>query len=713
MNNSTRNGLLLGAMDVSSWQTRARTSPYAELWRYLVSRWEGVSAIWDEQGKPLDQGGLAWHSITPMVVEAAVIHRITGRDDARQYAIGCIEHILGSYSQMAQGQGYPGSDDLKKILRPANHRLGLKVLSHGEVALAADILGDALPEPLRQQIALFMKTTCIGFTRFEQLTGYASGGNILLCQNINAALAAITWGKASGYPNWEAVVDNTCDNVRQYLRNGCDEDGFSYEGAGYGLSVMEFIFLFCYVLRQAGWHDDLLVNEPRLRKIPDAHRHLVLPDGRCATMNDSGCAFMTKWWLLMLADEYDRPDYRGEWQSIAGPDHPQAPYGDRWPAQYRQANDDPRKIQHVDKSLLMTFLTWHAQAPVVSMADAEVPTGVFGEGTGTAAFRTSWGSQAIYSSILGAGRSRASHGHAHADCGHFNLAIGDEYLAVDAGRYNTNEDQHSIVLIDGKSRFPSTAPGKGMGHDSTSGRLLDFQRHPMVDYCVADARHMKQTIWANRHYLFVRTGGDDAYIVLLDNINVDNGTGPDGLLTHEYWWQLQCATTATIDITAQTTATVNGRSSRIDCAFFQKPEAPVAQCAHSLNVSQTIKEWVWPYGKDQDTTEMELLEETVSSVRRPMLLAVQHTLSNMMVSVLSPRRKGQANRVLRQIPVAQGIGLEVQGDGITDTLLIAPDHKLILTDTIKCFSEFALIRRNASGDIVDQWSQSGEPIIQR
>jgi len=377
-------------------------------------------------------------------------------------------------------------------------------------------------------------------------------------------------------------------------------------------------------------------------------------------------------------------------------------------ARIKQA--DPRDIESADKTLVMTFLHWDADAPVRPLTQSPLPTAVCATGTGTATFRTSWRSDAIYAAILGGGRSRACFGHAHADCGHVNLSIGGEYLAIDTGRYNWPEDQHSVVLVDGATRA-SLPPGTGMGDDHRHGTLLrQFQRHRMLDACVADATPIKGTVWALRQFLFVRTGGDDAYVVLFDNMNKDDGRTPC-----QYWWQLQCADQARVVLTGDTTATVHGCNARIDCAFFQKPEAPVLGRPHTLMVAQDTKEWIWPYGRDDDTTAFERLNaaafgEGVCSIRRPRLLAIQDSVSCVMLSVLSPRRKGQPARVLRQIPVTNGIGVEVSGDGVTDTILAAPDHKLILTDTVKCFSEFAVIRRDENGQLVDTWTQSGEPI---
>ena len=128
---------------------------------------------------------------------------------------------------------------------------------------------------------------------------------------------------------------------------------------------------------------------------------------------------------------------------------------------------------------------------------------------------------------------------------------------------------------------------------------------------------------------------------------------------------------------------------------------------------QDVQEWVWPYGREQDPGVVAVFErtgESITSVRRPRLLALQETGSCMLLAVLSPGRSGEASRSLRQVPVRNGIGVAVAGDGFTDTILAAPDHRLIVTDGLTCFSEFAVIRRDAAGRVLGIWTESGEPV---
>jgi len=682
--------LLLGC-DPEALRRKCASPAARPLWDYLVSRWEGIAERVREEGKPFDQGALAWHGVTPMIVEAAVIARLTGREDARAYVAGRCEFLLAVATT--------------EITATRDHRERPKVLSHGEVALAASVLGDTLPGPLRERVLAFMREQAIPFHDFNRgLAGTAAGGNVMLCRNVTAGLCALALGEASGYAGWEAVVDGACDAVRQYLRNGCDEAGMSYEGLGYGDQVMQVIFLFCHLLHNAGWHDDLLHTEPRLRLAPAATQALLLPGGHyTATQNDSGHRSpVSLWWMLLAARVWDRPDYRAVWEAFCGPGHPVRPWGDVWPAWAALSGEDPRMLEHADKSLLLTFLLWEGTEPVPPLEASPEPTAFFAEGTGTATFRTSWNRDAIFATFLGGGRSRSCFGHAHADCGHLGIAVGNEFLAIDTGRYNTNEDQHSVVLIDGENRHPSSHCGGGMGYDLTCGWLRECQRDPLLDYAVADATQMKSVIWALRHFFFIRTGGDEGYVIAFDNINVDNGRQE-----REFLWQLQCDPATRPLITGPQTATVQGRNARIDLAFFTPPAVPA-----SLTLRHDEQEWVWPYGRDH--AQVPALERTpgwITSVRRPRLLAGARGLDLRLLSLLSIRRAGQPPRELRPVPVHNGLGVEIRGEGFCDTFLAAPDHRLILCEAGKCFSEFALIRRDEAGRQIGFWSASGEPLV--
>jgi len=676
---------LLAGLDEEVLRQRTEAPACRDLWQYLLERWEGVVALEAETDGYLNQGSLAWHSITPMVVEAALIARLTGRADALDYVRRCIGYLLSEYEGLTTFEG----------LSPKPY-----VLSHGEVALAADLCRDALGAETRQPLAAVMRM-CIDYTALDgALAGYGCGGNVPLCRNVNAGVCALTWGAESGHPAWQRVVDGARDNVRQYLRHGCDADGYSYEGTGYGHAVFMFIYAFAQLLRQRGW-DDLFAREPLLERIADAAQTMLLGDRSfLATTNDLGTGSpFSCWWLLLTARYYDRPDHLGFWQAFQGPTHPIRPWGDIWPWWARRAGQDERTIVHADNTLLWTFLHYDADAPVQPLEHSTLPTASCAPGTGTAAFRTSWRTGATFACLLGGGRSHTCFGHAHADCGHFGIAVGGEYLAIDTGRYNTNEDQHSVVLIDGENRMPSSREG-AWGADRRSGMLRDFHRHPLLDTCCADASHMKNCIWAKRHFFFIRCGGDDAYIVMLDNINTDQRP-------HRYGWQLQAHPDSRVEITGDHTAGVVGSEARLDCHFFIKPAPAAPDHSHSLSLRTDVQEWVWPYGRDQDTTVFERTGTFTTSVRRPRLIAEHHGPTCMLLSVIVPRRKDRATPTIAQERCTNGFRLRIDCGDFVDTFVAAPDHAYIETPGISGLAEFALVRRDPDETLLDWWVADG------
>lgn len=688
--------LLLNGMNNQELKERTVRAPYSRVWARLVSRWEAMAARKDVQDGSFSQANLRWPGCTPRVIDAALVYCLTGRADALQYVELMIERLLIRYHGIKQAES-------PETFKTDNAGQRPSTLSHSEIALAADLVREDLHKETRMGLCRIMRDCIIPFTSFEHaLGGYSSGGNVACCQHINAGIAALAWGEESGYPDWEKVVWQAAENARQYLRHGCDEAGFPYEGSGYGHSVFLYIYEYAQLLKQNNIRD-LFNEEPVLGKIPDASRQMLLDNHLfIATTNDHGPAEpWTMPWLLLTSRYYHRPDHMGLWHAFSGPDHPVRPYGDIWPWLADSGGHEASKTMYEkpDISLVATFLWWDADAPVVSLENSFAPLAQCAAGTGTATFRSSWKPDCVFAALLGAGRSHTCFGHAHRDCGHFDISAYGDYLAIDTGRYNFHEEQHSVVMIDGKD-----AHSKKMCCDQRSGRLLDFEHGKMVDYCKADAAHMKNCRWADRHFLFVRTDEENSYIVIVDNIL------PDDARMHEYWWQMQVHPEADVTIQDDYTACVTGKNARLDVSFFAKDEPHDASRGKHLELKQDIQEWVWPYGREQDVSDVERQGILLSSVRRPRLLAIQRRSSCCLATLVSPRRKDAPPRSVRQFGEGNFIGLDINDGEYNDTILIALDHAYINTPAYYGLCEFAVVRRNNDGLILDQWTKKGMPL---
>lgn len=517
---------LLGGSPLEELRRKTQTPPYAVLWEALLRQWRRVVAHDRATDGYVSTGHLGWHSVTPGVAEAGAIWRITGDPDALAH----VERCIGYLAEVYEGTPDDGEQFPQHLRRP--------VLSHGEVAIGADLCREALSPRAAATLCRVLRERVLPSRDFDAVVrGHSGGSNITCFRNINAGMAALLWGRDSGYDAWPSVVAGATETCRQYVRHGCDAQGFGYEGSGYVQDMQGAVVVFAELLKLHGTAD-LFAEEPVLRQFGHASLALFFPD-RSALVNlgDVGLAAAPDMaWLLVLARRYDDAVLRGFWRELEGPP------AFRRAALPALAGDTFSPTELFDiRRLLGSFLYWDADAPHADLCAAGLPDARYSPGTEIAVFRTSWGRDAVFATFAGSGRSHCSQTHMHADCGHFTLFAHGEYLAIDTGRYNAYRDQHSVVMVDGE-RVDGTRDG--WGSEGHAGRLLDFQSHGWLDYVRADARAFQDCLWADRHCLFVRMGGDEAYLVLADNINKDNRK-------HGFWWQLHAHPSATVQVTAE------------------------------------------------------------------------------------------------------------------------------------------------------------------
>jgi hypothetical protein len=400
-------------------------------------------------------------------------------------------------------------------------------------------------------------------------------------------------------------------------------------------------------------------------------------------------------WLLGTAAYYGDPRHLGLWYAYQGPDHPVRPYGDAT-EEYRRTHNGDRSVD-AHAAMMQAVLYWDAAAPCTAVEDSDVPTATYSAGTELANFRTSWSRGAVYLNVLGSGRSHASQTHKHADCGHFSIFAHGEYLAIDTGRYNVDEDQHSVVMVDGKPHLPCA----GWGMNTRGGRLLDFQRAGFVEYVRVDMAHMKDCIWADRHFLFVRLGGDDAYMVAIDNINKNNAK-------HSYWWQLHAHPAAAVRIDGERQASVVGRAGRLDVTFAVPTALDFPSDPHRIALRADEAWWSRPYGKNDAAPSHDRADVWITSVRRPRLIAEVEGLNGQIMAVIVPRRTGDAPLTVRQVAQRRVLTMVVESEAYVDTIAAPLDSGVLLTPDMRGFTELAVVRRDKQGGLVDQWSVGAE-----
>lgn len=680
----TSQGFLRGT-DATALRARAATPPFDRLWARLAARTRQVAQRALRTNFSDSHGSLRWHSHTPMLTAAALVHLVEEDEAMLDY----FEKALAFADAQSRSR-----------LATNEH---LAIHSHAEVAIAADLLRGSLSATARSRLCDFMREVAIDSNAGDAYIVQGGGGNISWAHNVQAGVCALLWGQECGHPRWREVVQDAINHTRAYLEYGCDAGGFSYEGSGYGHSVFAVMFPFLELLALTGFAN-LYESEPRLRKIGPAAQLQMFPNGSyLVNDNDMGLRGVESMpYLLLLAKRFDDGSLRGLWEAYQGPGHPIRPYGDMQPWIAQRVGDGTRNLDvflpDPHQSLFFAFLSWEPEKPVQALQDSTLPLAEYSRGTEIVNLRTSWNADAVYANLLGSGRSPMSLTHGHTDAGHFSLFAHGEYLAIDTGRYNSDEDQHSVMLVNGK---PHQAIAPGWGIEFRSGRVSQFESQPLLSHTRVDAAHQKGCLWAVRDFLWVPLGNDEAYMVVLDNVNKDNQH-------HRFWWQLQAHPHAKIEIENSWQARVVRQHARLEISCAA-PGLTHGKGLAELYLRQDVKEWHYPYGAEPLLRKRHDHEGLLNtSYYRPRLLA-EHGNGQVM-TVIAPRRTAAPPLLVRRRDQKRLLWVEIETPLGTDTIIAAPNHGFIQTQSFRCLTELLFLRHDAAGERTMVWSLGGAPL---
>jgi len=704
MKTNTSRGLLAG-MDLEVLKKRTVTQPYREYWENLTRRWREVAAWEEETGRIVNIGSCAGGQITWLVREAALEYRLTGNNDALAYVGKQIDKLADIFLY------HP--EKWKQREHP--------YWSEMHVCLAADMCRDGLDEKRRRDLLLmvrdhFLKASFIGWGSGYR---YLGGHNMAQTEQACAGMCALTWGEESGRFDWQTIVDQAVETCRLYCRYGLDRMAFGYEGTMYAYVPMDTAYLFAQLLLQNG-RENLFESIPALKSYPDVIRNLLFPDriglvpiADGGILNPKSYAF-----LLLTARHYSRPEDLGLWYEYRGPGRGADPWPNNNPRVFWPDTGEKGPVRRDGWGhYLLPFLWWDADAPLVPVEKTERPTAIYSPGTEVSFFRTSWSKDAVLMNVNGQGRGHCALDHAHADGGHFTMFAHGEYLAIDPGYWNILEDHHSVVLIDGGGQFNRSNDAAFRWH--YAGQLTGFQRHSMLDYVMADQSHPRNCIWADRHVLFMRTGGDDAYAVIIDNINPDNGI-------HKFQWQLQAHPDSDVRVTGPCSAVVEKEKARLDLTFLSPLATDFPGCPHNLSLradwvygsyvategSARVEQPAWGGKFAYAREEARELRSDLSYTNwyRPRFVAEQSGPNCLLLTVVSPRRTGQQQLVVRESSARRVFRAEVESDRFTDTIIAALDHSMIKYPDVQGYAELAVVRRDRRGRVVDSWAAGGEKL---
>lgn len=694
-------GYLKGA-NVDALAQRLHHSPYDQLWAQLERRTRQTIAQTNETNFGITAGSLGWHSHTPMLPEAALLVRLNRDEEALTYIKNCIDYLAA----------YQPESERKHLLH-----------SHAQIAVAADMVRSDLPKESIATLTQFMRDVAIAFNNSDPASLGQLGNNIAWVKSIQTATCALLWGEDSQAKKWQQAVEQGVRHTIGYLQFGMDAQGHSFEGTGYGQSVLRFMYPFVELLKLTGF-DDLYKSQPRLHTAANAAIHSMFPDRSFLTNdNDHGLSAASNMaYLLLTHNAYKDPNHLAAWYAYQGPDHPIRPWGDQEPWLLEQVGSNTPRPQD-NSSLFLSCLYWQTpeKAPAPQLEKTDLPCTQFAKGTGKLQMRSSWSTDATFIQLLGSGRSHMSQTHRHADAGHFSIFAHGQYLAIDTGRYNSDEDQHSVILVDGECHAP-VAPGWGMDHHA--GRLHSFAHQPPVTYTQADMANVKGCYWAVRHFLTIDystpADPDRLYMVCVDDINKDNKH-------HDFWWQLQGHPQATFNIHHADAplvcdgphATLQRDKAKLDLNWVTVASKPAPSNNDSeaasenpwpLKVRVDEKEWQWPYGKDNAPNAIEEAGLLWTSVRRPRLVTELHQQGGRLLSLVSPRRADETALTVKRFHTASTMGLEIQLGQWTDTIITSPSHGFIDNEKVSAMTQLLWYRRDPNGKVIQSWTLEDSPV---
>jgi len=300
------------------------------------------------------------------------------------------------------------------------------------------------------------------------------------------------------------------------LRWSFCRDGAPFEGASYGCSALLFFLLCAQIFARAGRADRR--GDVRFARIADFLVHeFVLQGGFFNNLND--CLDEVPAQILAYAGcRMGRESALWLWHTVCcNPASPSSVLGSRHATDFPSA---PWALLWLDDGV-------KAKPPVA----AGYPRDRHFRDRGLVSLRSGWTADDLHCTIFSGRRGRTT--HSQMDQNQVTLYARGERFLIDLGYHlrdpRTGEPiaanataQHNLVTIDGQGQFGRTT---AVGWEE--GRIDTFVSEAEYAFVLADARECYgangQILRAERHLFFSRRRGCAPYVILLDDVAVDDG----------------------------------------------------------------------------------------------------------------------------------------------------------------------------------------------
>lgn len=591
----------------------------------------------------------------------------------------------------------------QRLSRPGVRRLGYAV--EYNFVYAYDMIADQIPARDRRVFTKWALNEGIRSVMKSVEGRYrkSAGGNMTLQAMLSAFSTWMTIAGDPGVPNLLKEKELLLSYVDATLRAAIGPDGYPEEDIGYGSACGGMLAYIVEPLRRAGIYD-VYRECPRYARFSNAMLHFVQPWGEnLSNTGDHGDGFGWRELvlprhaaetknpvLLWLLETLNYEDNHSHWNDPSA----------RW-----RKGETPlgkgRQVPSRAVSLLFTQDYKKEQHP----AKANVSTAFRDRTRGIVSFRSGWDKDDTFVVFDGSQRSCSGQGHAHASCGHFSLSALGEYFSIDTGRYNNEQNCHSVVIVNGKSGRSLDGEWRAVSH---AGTLTGYEPGGFVDFASVNSSLQHDCYWAKRYIGLVKGSGMPAYSWIVDDLNKDNCWA-------EYWWQLQTSPENTIK-TYKDHATITGcrHGNKLDIHFALPAPDEYPNSHRIIAIKQdtvtpsAFKYITNPHVRAKEWGRPSNMVHGPAYVR-PRLVTKVAGWNGRFMSLLLPRKstsKPASVKRLRSLPAS--LAMEVVSGNVRDTIIFAHEHNLLEAGGIVGRGHWCVVRRDKrSGKIVDYTIREG------
>lgn len=530
----------------------------------------------------------------------------------------------------------------------------------------------------------------------------SAGGNIMLLGLMVALPLALA---LKGEPGVPAELDSLlADIILRYeasVNVTANENGYPEEDGGYGNVIMARLVEYGEMLHRAGLFDVYRAC-PAFVKSGRALLHFVQPWGAAlSNTGDHGDDFGQRELALARLSARTR-DPALIWllrtlsysHGIINPVN----------ANGRFYNEVPLARGEQAPATLRSLLALDQLDKGKHPAEARVPTAYCDRRRGIVSFRSGWDPDALFVVFDGSQRSTAAQGHAHASGGHFSLSAQGEYFSIDTGRYNIDQAQHSVVLVNGKPGRPQ----QDWTATKYPARLIACEPGALADYAAVDTSHQHNIYWAKRHLVLVK--GAHPYTCVVDDLNAYDDWA-------DFTWQMQVCPENTIE-TRPAGATITGwrHGNKLD-VHLMLPAPEEYPKPHTVEMGQDeIGTGSWAYNgvPEEMTARVAALKAGVCKHfarpsdmvhgpvhARPRLWARVSGYNGRFMSLMIPRRKNEAPAAVERLTSLPNVLAAVIRfpDGTEDRVAFAFEHGLLKAEGLDARGQWIVERREPGGRV--------------